>query len=93
MYYGFSAQNIQENIPEAISQDKNGYLTLSDRPILATLVNSIKELHESKVSTGSLETLSGNLMQLSQRITTLSQSTENRSNNISSNSGTVSDHR
>jgi hypothetical protein len=42
-YSGFSAQNIQANIPEAIGEDPKGFLTLSDRPILATLVNAINE--------------------------------------------------
>ena len=41
-YSGFSAQNVQSVIPEAVGQDQNGYLTLSDRPIIATLVNAIK---------------------------------------------------
>lgn len=44
-YAGFSAQNVQLSIPEAVGQDSNGMLTLSDRPILATLVNAIKELN------------------------------------------------
>ncbi|PLX27614.1 hypothetical protein C0583_00015 [Candidatus Parcubacteria bacterium] len=43
-YSGFSAQNIQENIPEAVGQDQRGYLSLSDRPILATVVNAVKEM-------------------------------------------------
>jgi hypothetical protein len=43
-YAGFSAQNIKELIPEAVGVDPRGYLTLSDRPILATTVNAIKEL-------------------------------------------------
>lgn len=43
-YTGFSAQNVQANIPEAVGQDNRGYLTLSDRPITAALVNSVKEL-------------------------------------------------
>jgi hypothetical protein len=42
-YYGFSAQNIQASIPEAVGVDSRGMLTLSDRPILATVVNAIKE--------------------------------------------------
>ncbi len=46
IYTGFSAQNIQEFIPEAVGTDPNGYLTLSDRTILATIVNAIKELNE-----------------------------------------------
>ena len=30
--------------PEAVGTDKKGYLTLSDRPLIAALVNAIKEL-------------------------------------------------
>ncbi|MDD5165138.1 MAG: tail fiber domain-containing protein [Candidatus Pacebacteria bacterium] len=44
-YTGFSAQNVQTAIPEAVSVDKHGNLTLQDRPILATLVNAVKELN------------------------------------------------
>ncbi len=43
-YAGFSAQNVQAAIPEAVGQDPRGYLTLQDRPILAASVNAIKEL-------------------------------------------------
>lgn len=43
-YAGFSAQNIQANIPEAVATDAKGFLTLADRPILATLVNAVKEI-------------------------------------------------
>jgi hypothetical protein len=43
-YAGFSAQNVRDVIPEAVGQGADGYLTLSDRPILAALVNAIKEL-------------------------------------------------
>jgi hypothetical protein len=43
-YAGFSAQNVRASIPEAVSTDGRGYLTLSDRPILAALVNAVKEL-------------------------------------------------
>jgi len=43
LYAGFSAQNIQKSIPEAIGQNPEGYLSLQDRPILATLVNAVKE--------------------------------------------------
>ncbi len=39
-YVGFSAQNVQESIPEAVSER----LTLSDRAIVATLLNAVKEL-------------------------------------------------
>ena len=45
MYAGFSAQNIQSVIPVAVMAQKDtGYLSLQDRPIIAALVNSIKEL-------------------------------------------------
>ena len=45
-YSGFSAQNVQTSIPEAISTDSKGYLTLADRPIIAALVNAVKEIAE-----------------------------------------------
>jgi hypothetical protein len=44
-YTGFSAQDVQAAIPEAVDTDNHGYLTLSDRPILAASVNAIKELN------------------------------------------------
>ncbi|MCQ4188381.1 beta strand repeat-containing protein [Methylocystis suflitae] len=43
-YAGFFAQNVQSAIPEAVSPDSRGYLTLADRPILAALVNATKEI-------------------------------------------------
>ncbi|MEI6627307.1 MAG: tail fiber domain-containing protein, partial [bacterium] len=43
-YTGFSAQNVQLAIPEAVATNSIGYLTLSDRPILATVVNALKEI-------------------------------------------------
>jgi len=43
-YAGFSAQNVQQAIPEAVGSSTNGYLTLQDRPLIATVVNAIKEL-------------------------------------------------
>lgn len=45
LYTGFSAQNVQSAIPEAVATDTKGYLTLSDRPILAAVVNAVKELY------------------------------------------------
>lgn len=44
IYAGFSAQNIKDSIPEAVGEDPHGFLTLSDRPILATLVNAVKDM-------------------------------------------------
>jgi hypothetical protein len=43
-YAGFSAQNVQSVIPEAVGQSPDGMLTLSDRGILAAVVNAVKEL-------------------------------------------------
>jgi hypothetical protein len=45
-YIGFSAQNVEKSIPEAI-QSKKGpeqYLSFDDRPVICLLVNSVKEL-------------------------------------------------
>ena len=45
IYAGFSAQNIQSVIPlAAMANKETGYLSLQDRPIIAALVNSVKEL-------------------------------------------------
>jgi hypothetical protein len=49
-YIGFSAQNVRASIPEAVTQDKLGRLSLQDRSIIATLVNAVNELNELRVS-------------------------------------------
>jgi hypothetical protein len=52
IYAGFSAQDVRSAIPEAVGVTPNkghphaGMLTLQDRPILAALVNAVKELNE-----------------------------------------------
>jgi len=43
-YAGFSAQNVRLAIPEAVGHTNDGYLTISDRPVIAATVNAIKEL-------------------------------------------------
>lgn len=43
-YAGFSAQNVGLTIPECIGVRPDGYLTFSDRPMLATCVNAINEV-------------------------------------------------
>jgi hypothetical protein len=42
---GFSAANVERAIPDAVGHDDQGYLTLpqGDRPIVAALVNAVKE--------------------------------------------------
>jgi hypothetical protein len=44
-YAGFSAQNVKANIPLGTGENKEGYLSLQDRAIMATLVNAVKELN------------------------------------------------
>lgn len=43
-YCGFSAQNVEAAIPEAIGVGSDGYMGVDLRPILAAAVNAIKEL-------------------------------------------------
>jgi hypothetical protein len=45
-YVGFSAQNVQRSIPEAIqgTEGEEEYLSFDDRPVIAALVNAVKEL-------------------------------------------------
>lgn len=45
-YAGFSAQNVMRYIPEAVGQNPDGKYTLIDRAILASLVNSVRELQD-----------------------------------------------
>lgn len=45
VYGGFSAQNIQKVMPEAVYENKEGTLSFNDRAILAAAVNAIKELN------------------------------------------------
>jgi hypothetical protein len=45
-YVGFSAQNVQKSIPESIqgTEGEEQYLSFDDRPVIAALVNAVKEL-------------------------------------------------
>ncbi len=63
-YYGFSAQNVQMSIPEAVGKDNRGFLTLADRPILATVVNAIKEQQQQ------IDALGGHAVDSAQTIKT-----------------------
>ena len=47
-YVGFSAQNVQSVMPEAVGQSRDGMLSLSDRAILAAVVNAIKEIAHAR---------------------------------------------
>jgi len=48
-HVGFVAQDVQQAIPEAVDADRGGMLSLSDRPLIAALVNAVKEL-EARLS-------------------------------------------
>lgn len=41
--YGFSAQEVQKVFPEAVTEEKDGYLSLNIHPILVAYVNAFKE--------------------------------------------------
>jgi hypothetical protein len=43
-FIGFSAQNVQRVIPEAVWVSKDDYLGFDDRPVIAALVNAVQEL-------------------------------------------------
>jgi hypothetical protein len=43
-FIGFSAQNVREVIPEATWISKDDYLGFDDRPVIAALVNAVKQL-------------------------------------------------
>ena len=42
-HIGFSAQAVQKVIPEAVTQNANGYLMVNSDPIIWTMLNAIKE--------------------------------------------------
>lgn len=48
-YAGFSAQNVRDHIPLAVQENKDGFLSLQDRPIIAALVNAVNELNDRLV--------------------------------------------
>lgn len=77
-YAGFSAQNVQAFIPEAVSENSNGFLNLQDRPILAALVNASKEL-AARVS--ALENMHG-ITPVPAEVTQLKASSDEASTNI-----------
>lgn len=49
VYAGFSAQNLEKGIPEAVSEGPEGWLSVQDRAVLAVLVNAINELDQTCV--------------------------------------------
>jgi hypothetical protein len=50
-YFGWSAQNILSHIPQAIgTMNSSNYLTVTDRTILAVVVNAINEIGDKQDS-------------------------------------------
>lgn len=47
VYAGFSAQNVAAALPEAVGVDHAGFLTLSDRSILAAVVTAVQQVWEA----------------------------------------------
>ena len=47
-FVGFSAQNVRRVLPEAVTQSAThpDYLAFDDRPVIAALVNAVKELND-----------------------------------------------
>lgn len=45
-YIGVVAQQVQAAVPEAVQQNKDGYLVVNNDPIIWTMVNAIKELNQ-----------------------------------------------
>ena len=42
-HIGFGAQSLQKVIPEAVTKNSDGYLTVNNDPIIWTMLNAIKE--------------------------------------------------
>jgi hypothetical protein len=42
-HVGFSAQDVQKVIPQAVTQNESGYLMVNNDPIIWTMLNAIKE--------------------------------------------------
>lgn len=46
IYAGFSAQNVMKYIPEAVGKGNDGLYSFNDRPVIAALVNAVKQLQQ-----------------------------------------------
>ena len=45
-YVGFSAQEVERVLPEAVTRSANGYLQINNDPIIWTTLNAVKEQQE-----------------------------------------------
>ena len=68
------AQQVQSAIPEAVQQNKAGYLVVNNDPIIWTMFNAIKELNqqreaETKAKDAEIAELKARLAELEQLMT------------------------
>ena len=42
-HVGFSAQDVQKVVPQAVTKSESGYLMVNNDPIIWTMLNAIKE--------------------------------------------------
>lgn len=49
VYSGFIAQDVLAAIPEAVWKNKDGYYSFQDRPVMAAMLNAIKEMNATIV--------------------------------------------
>jgi hypothetical protein len=73
-YVGVVAQQVQSAIPEAVQQNKAGYLVVNNDPIIWTMFNAIKELNqqreaETKAKDAEIAELKARLAELEQLMT------------------------
>ena len=50
IHYGFIAQDVQKIIPDAVTEDKNGYLSLNYQELIAPLYALVQE-QEKRIET------------------------------------------
>jgi trimeric autotransporter adhesin len=92
VYTGFSAQNVQSVLPEAVGKSPDGYLSLSDRPILATVINAIKEIYAwMNITDTRVTTLEAQVQSMQAEIDTLKTGQTTTQQSSGSTGGTSSD--
>lgn len=61
-YIGVIAQEIQKAVPEAVSEDSDGYLVVNNDPIIWTMLNAVKELkHDTSTEINKLRSENNDL--------------------------------
>jgi hypothetical protein len=81
-HVGILAQDLQKVLPEAVSKDEQGYLSVSNEPLIWTVINAIKDLN--KLMENSQSELTAKVTQLEQENADLKQQLEKSSQEMSS---------